>query len=91
MLFFYQMGRLLAEPGATWNAIMFAVPMGFVVSAVPIAPAGVGVGQVAFLYLFQTYMGNSSSFGAIPSPPSTLAGCVGIDRLSLLYPPPQTP
>lgn len=65
MSFFYGIGLLLNEPGVTWNAIMFAVPMGFVVTAIPIAPAGVGVGQVAFLYLFQTYMGKPSQFGAI--------------------------
>ena len=65
MLFFYQLGLLMNEPGATWKAILFAVPMGFVVTAVPIAPAGIGVGQVAFLYLFQTYMNKPSQFGAI--------------------------
>lgn len=65
MIFFYQLGVLLHEPGATWKAILFAVPMGFVVTAVPIAPAGVGVGQVAFLYLFQTYMNKQSQYGAI--------------------------
>jgi uncharacterized protein (TIRG00374 family) len=62
---FYYLGFVLNEPGATWQSILFAVPMGFVVTAVPIAPAGVGVGQVAFLYLFQTYMNKTSQFGAI--------------------------
>lgn len=65
MIFFYQIGILLNEPGLTWKAILFAVPMGFVVQAVPIAPAGIGVGQVAFLYLFRTYMNNSSNYGAV--------------------------
>lgn len=65
MVFFYQLGVLMHEPGATWKAILFAVPMGFVVTAVPIAPAGIGVGQVAFLYLFQIYMGKPSQYGAI--------------------------
>jgi hypothetical protein len=37
--------------------------MGFLVTAVPIAPAGVGVGQVAFHYLFQTYLDRPTTFG----------------------------
>ncbi len=65
MLFFYQLGVMLHEPDVTWQAILFAVPMGFVVTAIPIAPAGVGVGQVAFLYLFQAYMNKTSQFGAL--------------------------
>lgn len=63
MGFFYFLGQISGEAGITWNAIMFAVPMGFVVTAVPIAPAGVGVGQVAFHYLFQTYLDRPTQFG----------------------------
>ncbi len=48
----------------TFNAILFAVPMGFLVTALPIAPAGVGVGQVAFAYLFQAYLQSDTQFGA---------------------------
>jgi uncharacterized protein (TIRG00374 family) len=65
MLFFYQLAIVLGETDVTWQAICFAVPMGFVVTAVPIAPAGVGVGQVAFLYLFQTYLNKTTQFGAV--------------------------
>ncbi|MBX3021673.1 MAG: flippase-like domain-containing protein [Bdellovibrionales bacterium] len=64
MLFFYAMAQMSGEAGVTWNAIMFAVPMGFLVTAVPIAPAGIGVGQVAFLYLFQAYLQRPTQFGA---------------------------
>ena len=65
MVFFYQLAVMMHEPDITWPAILFAVPMGFVVTAVPIAPAGVGVGQVAFLYLFQTYVGHPTQFGSV--------------------------
>jgi uncharacterized membrane protein YbhN (UPF0104 family) len=65
MIFFYQMAQVLNEPDITWQAILFVVPMGFVVTAVPISPAGVGVGQVAFLYLFQAYLGHPTQFGSI--------------------------
>lgn len=63
MLFFYLLAQISGETDVTWNAVMFAVPMGFVITAVPIAPAGVGVGQVAFLYLFQTYLNRPTQFG----------------------------
>ena len=65
MLFFYQFAVAYGEVDITWKAILFAVPMGFVVTALPISPAGVGVGQVAFQYLFQTYLGKATAFGTI--------------------------
>ena len=64
MVFFYQLAMISGETGVTWKAIMFAVPMGFLVTAIPIAPAGIGVGQVAFLYLFQAYLQQPTQFGA---------------------------
>ncbi|MGE4132367.1 MAG: lysylphosphatidylglycerol synthase transmembrane domain-containing protein [Bdellovibrionales bacterium] len=63
MIFFYQVAVISGETDITWNAVLFAVPMGFVVTAVPIAPAGIGVGQVAFHYLFETYLAKPTSFG----------------------------
>jgi uncharacterized protein (TIRG00374 family) len=65
MFFFYELAQFAGEPGVTWNSVMFAVPMGFLVTAIPIAPAGVGVGQVAFLYLFSTYLQRQTQFGAM--------------------------
>ncbi len=65
MLFFYQVGIVTGETGMTWKAVMFAVPMGFVVTAVPISPAGIGVGQVAFHYLFQIYLDKPTSVGSM--------------------------
>lgn len=64
MVFFYQLAKISGETAVTWNAVMFAVPMGFLVSALPIAPAGIGVGQMAFLYLFSAYLQQTSQFGA---------------------------
>ncbi len=63
MIFFYQIGVISGETAITWNAVLFAVPIGFVVTAIPIAPAGIGVGQVAFHYLFQSYLDKETSFG----------------------------
>lgn len=64
MLFFFGLARVSGETDVTWNSVMFAVPMGFLVTAVPIAPAGIGVGQVAFLYLFSAYLQHQTQFGA---------------------------
>lgn len=63
MVFFYQVGVVTGETAITWKAVLFAVPMGFVVTAVPIAPAGIGVGQVAFHYLFSTYLDKPTQVG----------------------------
>jgi uncharacterized protein (TIRG00374 family) len=66
VFFFYFFGHVIDEPGLTLQSVLFVVPMGFLVTALPISPAGVGVGQVAFLYLFQAYLQNpSSQFGAL--------------------------
>ncbi|MGE0762483.1 MAG: lysylphosphatidylglycerol synthase transmembrane domain-containing protein [Bdellovibrionales bacterium] len=43
----------------------FAVPLGFIAASLPIAPAGLGVGQVAFLVLFQLYSGQASQLGQV--------------------------
>lgn len=46
-----------------YDVYFFAVPLGFIAASIPIAPAGVGVGQVAFLFLFQLYTGSQTPLG----------------------------
>ncbi len=58
-------GWALGIHDVPWTAYLFCVPIGFVAMAVPIAPAGVGVGQVAFLFLFHAYAPNSGDLGAV--------------------------
>lgn len=41
----------------------FLVPVGTVVMALPISPAGIGVGQAAFYFLFSLYLGKQSQIG----------------------------
>lgn len=41
----------------------FLVPVGTVVMALPISPAGIGVGQAAFYFLFSLYLGKQSQLG----------------------------
>lgn len=44
-------------------AFFIVAPLGFIITAIPIAPAGVGVGQLAFLALFKIYTGVESDLG----------------------------
>lgn len=64
LAFFYRIGWALGEHDVPFNAYLFSMPMGFIVTALPIAPAGVGVGQVAFHYLFQAYLGRATPLGS---------------------------
>jgi hypothetical protein len=41
----------------------FLVPIGVVAQALPISPAGIGVGQAAFYFLFKLYLGKESAVG----------------------------
>lgn len=38
-------------------------PLGYMATAIPISPAGVGVGQAAFYFLFNLYNGNTTEVG----------------------------
>jgi glycosyltransferase 2 family protein len=44
-------------------AYFFLVPIGSVIQALPISPAGIGVGQAAFYYLFNQYLHTQSQLG----------------------------
>ncbi|MCK6597535.1 MAG: flippase-like domain-containing protein [Bdellovibrionaceae bacterium] len=40
-------------------------PIGFMATAIPISPAGVGVGQAAFYFLYNAYLNSTSEFGPL--------------------------
>ena len=61
--FVYAVGYLLGDEQVGVQTYLFAVPIGFIVSAVPILPAGIGVGQVAFSYLFRVHSHTDTSIG----------------------------
>jgi hypothetical protein len=42
----------------------FVIPVGFMVMAIPISPAGIGIGQAAFYYLFNMTTGTTTSLGS---------------------------
>lgn len=47
-----QFASALGEGGMPLFGLYVAVPLGLLVTAIPVAPAGVGTGHAAFLYLF---------------------------------------
>ncbi|HRO66427.1 MAG TPA: lysylphosphatidylglycerol synthase transmembrane domain-containing protein [Pseudobdellovibrionaceae bacterium] len=47
------------------KTFFLVAPLGYMATAIPISPAGLGVGQAAFLVLFNLYLGRESDIGAI--------------------------
>jgi len=70
--------RQIGQP-QSWSALFFVVPLGFIVTALPISPAGIGVGQVAFHQLFAWYLGQESTVGAtLITVIQAISVCVGL-------------
>lgn len=63
IIFIMFVGYVIGETDLPLATFLFAVPLGFIVSALPIAPAGIGVGQYAFLALFRMYSGVETNLG----------------------------
>jgi len=61
--FMVLVGHTIGEGDVSLATYLFAVPLGSIIASIPIAPAGLGVGQVAFLVLFQMYSGRASLLG----------------------------
>lgn len=49
--------------GTKWSTYFLVAPLGFMATAIPISPAGIGVGQAAFYFLFNNYLGYKSEIG----------------------------
>jgi glycosyltransferase 2 family protein len=56
-------GNALGETSIPLSVYAFLVPLGVVVQALPISPAGIGVGQAAFYFLFNAYLRRESDLG----------------------------
>lgn len=64
--FFYLLGQILIpELTIPFSIYVFVVPVGFMLTAVPISPGGIGVGQAAFLFLFQKALNLDTDLGSI--------------------------
>jgi len=46
------------------HSYFFIVPLGMITMSIPITPAGIGVGQAAFLKLFEWSLGTKTTIGA---------------------------
>ncbi len=62
--FIYAVGWFLNSP-VSLDTYLFAVPIGFIISAIPISPAGIGVGQLAFAFLFHIHSHSDTSIGQV--------------------------
>lgn len=60
--FMYAVGIVLKED-ISLATYFFAVPLGFIIMSIPVSIAGLGIGQMAFLLLFQMYSGQKSVIG----------------------------
>ena len=64
MFFFYWIAPYFGFSVSFWTCL-FCVPLGFIVMAIPISPAGIGVGQLAFYKLFEALEPGSGDAGAL--------------------------
>lgn len=62
ILFLYTAGTLAGYEVSAKTYLLVA-PLGFMAMAIPVSPAGVGVGQAAFYFLFNLYNGQTSEVG----------------------------
>jgi uncharacterized protein (TIRG00374 family) len=65
ILFLFYVGQKSGILDLPLSVYFFLAPLGFMATAIPISPAGVGVGQAAFLYLFNVYSGTTTDLGSV--------------------------
>jgi uncharacterized protein (TIRG00374 family) len=63
ILFMAMVGSAAGYGDVSLKTYFLVAPLGFMATAVPISPAGVGVGQAAFYFLFNLYLGSSTELG----------------------------
>lgn len=61
---FFIIGRGMGEDMVSLTSYLTAIPVGILMLSLPVAPAGIGVGQVAFYNLFLWFGARSGSIGA---------------------------
>jgi uncharacterized protein (TIRG00374 family) len=59
----YILAKFLNYHSVDFAGFLFVIPIGLIATAVPISPAGIGVGQAVFLALFTWYQGVQSDIG----------------------------
>jgi len=64
ILAFFMMTRALNFTELPLYSYFFIVPIGLITTAIPLAPAGIGIGQAAYLKLFEWTLGYKTTIGA---------------------------
>ncbi len=70
---------------APTEVFFFCVPIGMVLTAIPISPAGIGYGQAVYMYLFDLRMGMKTTIGASIITQSQILGLFWIALGGICY------
>lgn len=62
--FLYFAGSQMLSLDVNLHTYFLVAPLGFMATAIPVSPGGIGVGQAAFFYLFNLYLGSESPLGS---------------------------
>ncbi len=65
VLFCVYAGSVFGFGEVSWKVFFFVVPIGLMITAIPISPAGIGVGQMAFYFLFNLALGENTQLGPL--------------------------
>jgi len=65
VLLILYVGHVLNETAIPVASYFLLVPLGLIATSLPISPAGIGVGQVAFLALFTLHAGHNTEAGQV--------------------------
>ncbi|MNL45250.1 hypothetical protein D3C87_1678810 [compost metagenome] len=63
ILFLFLAATAAGFQEAPLKTFFLVAPLGFMATAIPISPAGIGVGQAAFYFLFNLYIGKETEVG----------------------------
>lgn len=63
ILFMITIGLALGDTSVPISVFFIAAPIGYIAMSLPIAPGGIGVGQVVFIWLFNMYSGAPTEVG----------------------------
>lgn len=64
ILFLYYTAKQITSEEINLIMFFYIAPIGFMATAIPISPAGIGIGQAAFFYLYNVYSNSNSDIGA---------------------------
>ena len=63
IIFVWFFAKITDAPDVSFSVYLFIVPLGMISMALPITPAGIGVGQTAMYYLYALYTGINNQIG----------------------------